>query len=133
MPVRAADTSLYALKQLSGSNDVKVEAVGTVIQLTRCDLRRTPGFPENAPIAAVREWFQRRYPAIRPNGETSEKLIANAQALIDAQAGDPKWFAQNYRLAILGPNAADRRLSDMHKMPPNRRGGLKDCQRGALC
>jgi hypothetical protein len=125
LPARAADTSLYALKVLPGSNDVKIEAVGTVTQLTRCDLRRTPGFPENAPIAAVREWFNRRYPAIRPSGETPEVVIANAQALIDAQAGDPKWFAQNYRLAILGPKAADRRLSDTHKMPPNRRGGLK--------
>jgi hypothetical protein len=124
-PVRGADKALYTLKVLPYSNDVRVEAIGTVKQLTRCDLRRSPGFPERAPIAAVREWLHRRYPAIHPSGETPGEFIANAQALIDAQAGDPKWFSRNYRLAILDPKAADRRLSDTHRMPPNRRSGLK--------
>ena len=125
LPARAAGRSLYILKILPDSNDVSVESLGVVQQLTQCDLRRTPGFPEHADIDAVREWFQRRYPAIHPDGDTPEELITNAQAIVDAQAGDRKWFSRNYHLAILGPKAADRRLADTHGMPPSRRGGLK--------
>jgi hypothetical protein len=119
------ESALYTLRMLPGSNDVSVESLGRQ-QLTRCDLRRTPGFPHRANTAAMREWLHRRYPAIQPTGETPTELIESAQRLVDAHAGDRHWFWRNYHLAILRPEAAYRRLADTHKIPPGRRGGLKD-------
>ncbi|HYL17548.1 MAG TPA: hypothetical protein VEV20_02645, partial [Burkholderiales bacterium] len=116
---------LYALRFLPDDRTVAAQALGPMQLPLRCDLRRTPGFPRNAALGPTAEWLRHRYPAIHPEGDTSEELIADAQQLIDAKAGDPAWFRDNYRLAILSPRRADIRLAEVHEMSAERRGGLK--------
>jgi hypothetical protein len=116
---------LYALRFLPDEKTVTAKALGPMQTPLRCDLRRTPGFPRNAALGPTADWLQQRYPAIKPSGGTAPELIADAQRLINAKAGDPAWFRDNYRLAILGPTGADRRLAEVHEMRPEQRGGLK--------
>jgi len=108
---------LYVLRMLPESNDVTVEALGQR-HLTHCEVRRAPGFPAGGDATVTREWLHRRLPAIAPVGETPKEMIVNAQRAIDAQAGDPKWFHDNYRIAVLEPAAADRHLAEMFKIRP---------------
>ena len=130
-PAEAIGPSLlYKLRFLGGSNEVAVQALGAMPEPLRCDLRRTPGFPRNAKTSKTVAWLEDRYPAIHPKGRTAADLIADAQRLIDTQAGDPSWFRVNYRMAVLGPKAAYRRLADTHHMPAERRGGLKQNTHG---
>jgi len=116
---------LYALRFLPDNKTVTAQTLGPMQLPLRCDLRRTPGFPRNAALGPTADWLRHRYPAIHPSGRTSEELIANAQELIDAKAGDPAWFRDNYRLAVLGPRRADIRLAEVHELPAEQRGGLK--------
>jgi hypothetical protein len=125
LPASASEAQpLYTLRLLPGNNDVSVEPLGHHA-LTRCDLRWTPGFPVKANAGAMREWLLQRYPAIKPSGETPQALVRSAQRLIDAHAGTRKWFALNYRIAVLDPKAAYRRLVDAHGFEPERLDGLK--------
>ena len=122
---KAGKPMLYALRFLPDNKTVAAQALGPMQLPLRCDLRRTPGFPRNAALGPTADWLRHRYPAIHPEGDTPEELIADAQQLIDAKAGDPAWFRNNYRIAILGPRGADRRLAEVHEMHAEQRGGLK--------
>lgn len=125
LPAEASPAQhLYTLRLLPGRNDVSVEALGRHA-LGRCDLRWTPGFPAKADVAGMRDWLLHRYPAIQPSGKTVQEIVRSAQRLIDAHAGTRKWFALNYRIAVLDPKAAYRRLADDHGFKPDRLEELK--------
>ena len=99
------------------NNDVDVERIGEEgtepkLDLQRLDIARAFGFEFNADDPKkLKSWLKKRYPAITPTGDDPATLRESANKALQAGAGKPEWFRDNYKIVILDPADAEKRLA----------------------
>jgi hypothetical protein len=99
------------------NNDVDVERIGEEgtepkLDLQRLDIARAFGFESNADDPKkLKSWLKKRYPAITPTGDDPATLRESANKALQAGAGKPEWFRDNYKIVILDPADAEKRLA----------------------
>jgi hypothetical protein len=125
----AGEQMLYTLRLFPHSREVTVERVGSAENLLpaagpRSEVRGIPGFPVNAGRTRLLDWLRQRYPALSATGSTVAQIVASADRAIDERSVTPGWFQDNYDIAVLGADAADRRLAEVHDRPVHKRDDL---------
>ena len=99
------------------NNDVDVERIGEEgtepkLDPQRLDIARAIGFESNADDPKkLKSWLKKRYPAITPTGDDAATLRESANKALQAGAGKPEWFRDNYKIVILDPVDAEKRLA----------------------
>ena len=113
------------------NNDVDVERVGEKgpdaaagqLDPNRLDIARSPEFSEKAKdVKTLTAWLKLRYPLVKPTGATVEEVRASVNTEVEAKADKPEWF-KNYEITVLDDKQGEKRLRDVHKLPPEE---LKD-------
>jgi len=107
---------LYTLR-FRDNNDVDVERIGEEgaeprLDPRRLDVARAFGFAANADDPKkLKAWLKKRYPAITPTGDDPAALRENANRALQAGVGKPEWFRDNYKIYVLDPVEAEKRLA----------------------
>ena len=98
------------------NNDVDVERIGEEKTQARLDPNRMdvalvkgyethPDDPQR-----LKAWLGRRYPGIKPEGQTEVQLHESANRAMEAESGKPDWFKSNYDIHILDADKGKRQL-----------------------
>ena len=128
VPVGASSSALYELSFGEG-NAVTVTRIGEAgngpgqVDVERIDVTRVNGFPgAGASAAALRSWWQRRYPSggalgDTPPGTSAAALIGRMNLRVASGIASPGWFDRIYGVATLDAAATAARLVRTHGVP----------------
>ncbi len=111
---------LYTLRFRPRSNNVDVERIGeegkdVSLASPPLSLSHVNGFAGNSKdVPTLKAWLSKRYPAIKPTGTSVDDIRKAADAQIQADAGTPAWFMNNYGIEILDDVAGAARLQTKH-------------------
>jgi len=126
VPIMTTSRRVFYTLRFKPGNDVEVERVaeeGTDAKakqksLNEMDVARVRGFTDNSKDpATLTTWLKKRYPSVTPQGKTVEELRQSVNTTMQADAGTPDWFKNNYDLTALPTADGSARLRDIHKVP----------------
>ena len=101
------------------NNDVDAERIGeekagTKLDPNRLDVASVNGYQSDPDHPEkLKAWLRKRYPRIKPEGTSEVELRESANKSLEAEAGTPEWFRDNYRIHVLDADKGKTRMQSL--------------------
>jgi hypothetical protein len=106
------------------NNDVDAERIGeekagTKLDPNRLDVASVNGYESDPDHPEkLKAWLHKRYPRIKLEGTSEVELRESANKSLEAEAGTPEWFRDNYRIHVLDADKGKRQMQSLSWKKP---------------